>query len=73
MGLIACFMLPMVCHVPLVMQSPLDWVMHPESMLQISVSTNALWRGCRILRFSLFPGARRQTDGARTISLRSAR
>jgi fatty-acyl-CoA synthase len=35
MGLIACFMLPMVCHVPLVMQSPLDWVMHPESMLQI--------------------------------------
>jgi acyl-CoA synthetase (AMP-forming)/AMP-acid ligase II len=35
MGLIACFMLPMVCHVPVVMQSPLDWVMHPESMLQI--------------------------------------
>ena len=35
MGLIACFMLPLVCHVPLVMQSPLDWVMHPETMLQI--------------------------------------
>ena len=35
MGLIACFMLPMVCHLPLVMQSPLDWVMHPETMLQI--------------------------------------
>jgi fatty-acyl-CoA synthase len=35
MGLIACFMLPMVCHVPIVMQSPLDWVMHPEMMLQI--------------------------------------
>jgi fatty-acyl-CoA synthase len=35
MGLIACFMLPMVYHVPLVMQSPLDWVMRPESMLQI--------------------------------------
>jgi fatty-acyl-CoA synthase len=35
MGLIACFMLPMVCHVPLVMQSPLDWVLQPESMLQI--------------------------------------
>jgi len=34
MGLIACFMLPMVCHVPLVMQSPLDWVMQPETMLQ---------------------------------------
>ncbi len=35
MGLIACFMLPMVCHLPIVMQSPLDWVMHPETMLQI--------------------------------------
>lgn len=35
MGLIACFMLPMVCHLPVVMQSPLDWVMHPETMLQI--------------------------------------
>lgn len=35
MGLIACFMLPMVCHVPLVMQSPIEWVMQPESLLQI--------------------------------------
>ena len=35
MGLIACFMLPMACHIPLVMQSPLDWVMHPETMLQV--------------------------------------
>ena len=35
MGLIACFMLPMVFHIPIVMQSPLDWVMHPETMLQI--------------------------------------
>jgi fatty-acyl-CoA synthase len=35
MGLIACFMLPMACHIPVVMQSPLDWVMHPETMLQI--------------------------------------
>ena len=35
MGLIACFMLPMVCHLPVVMQSPLAWVMHPETMLQI--------------------------------------
>ena len=35
MGLIACFILPMVCHVRVVMQSPVDWVMHPETMLQI--------------------------------------
>jgi acyl-CoA synthetase (AMP-forming)/AMP-acid ligase II len=35
MGLIACFILPMVCHLHVVMQSPLDWVMHPDSMLQV--------------------------------------
>ena len=35
MGLIACFILPMVCHLPVVMQSPIDWVMRPETMLQI--------------------------------------
>jgi fatty-acyl-CoA synthase len=35
MGLIACFMLPMVYHLPVVMQSPLDWVMYPETMLQV--------------------------------------
>jgi len=35
MGLIACFMMPMVYHVPVVMQSPLDWVMQPETMLQV--------------------------------------
>ncbi len=35
MGLIACFILPMVYHLPVVMQSPLEWVMQPESLLQI--------------------------------------
>ncbi len=35
MGLIASFMLPMVCHLKVVMQSPIDWVMRPETMLQI--------------------------------------
>jgi fatty-acyl-CoA synthase len=35
MGLIACFMLPMTYHIPVVMQSPIDWVMHPETMLEI--------------------------------------
>src|SRR5439155_15030396 len=35
MGLIACFMLPMVCHLSLVMQSPTDWVMQPVTMLEL--------------------------------------
>jgi acyl-CoA synthetase (AMP-forming)/AMP-acid ligase II len=33
MGLIAGFLLPMVYHLPLVMQSPLEWVMRPQNML----------------------------------------
>ncbi|HLK33254.1 MAG TPA: AMP-binding protein [Terriglobales bacterium] len=35
MGLIACFMLPMVAHVPVVMQSPTSWVMQPATMLRL--------------------------------------
>lgn len=35
MGLIACFILPLVCHIPVVMQPPIDWVMHPETLLQV--------------------------------------
>jgi len=35
MGLIACFMLPMVYHLPVIMQSPTDWVMQPVTMLQL--------------------------------------
>src|SRR5712692_2484031 len=33
MGLIGCFMLPMACHLPVVMQSPTDWVLQPATML----------------------------------------
>jgi fatty-acyl-CoA synthase len=35
MGLIACFMLPLAYHVPVVIQSPMDWVMHPDTLLQV--------------------------------------
>jgi acyl-CoA synthetase (AMP-forming)/AMP-acid ligase II len=35
MGLIACFILPMVYHLHLVMQSPTDWVMQPQSMVHL--------------------------------------
>ena len=35
MGLVACFMLPLVWHLPVVMQSPIDWVMQPASMLEL--------------------------------------
>jgi acyl-CoA synthetase (AMP-forming)/AMP-acid ligase II len=35
MGLVACFMLPMVCHLPVIMQSPTEWVQRPETMLKL--------------------------------------
>jgi PAS domain S-box-containing protein len=35
MGLIACFMLPLVYHLPVVMQSPTTWVLRPETMLRL--------------------------------------
>jgi fatty-acyl-CoA synthase len=35
MGLVACFVLPMVYHLHLVMQSPTDWVMRPDNMLHL--------------------------------------
>ena len=35
MGLIACFMLPLVYHLPVVMQSPVEWVVRPGTMLQL--------------------------------------
>jgi len=35
MGLIACFMLPMVCHLSVVMQAPGEWVQRPETMLKL--------------------------------------
>jgi fatty-acyl-CoA synthase len=35
MGLIACFMLPLACHLPVVMQAPTDWVMQPRTMLEL--------------------------------------
>jgi fatty-acyl-CoA synthase len=35
MGLLACFLLPLVCHLPIVMQSPVDWVLQPGTMLKL--------------------------------------
>jgi acyl-CoA synthetase (AMP-forming)/AMP-acid ligase II len=35
MGLVACFMLPLVYHLPIVMQSPMEWVVHPGSMMRL--------------------------------------
>jgi fatty-acyl-CoA synthase len=34
MGLIACFILPLACGVPLVMMSPFDWIANPTMLLR---------------------------------------
>ncbi len=34
MGLIACFIMPLMCGVPLVLMSPFDWVRAPAKLLQ---------------------------------------
>ena len=38
MGLIACFILPLGCHLHVVMESPTDWVLRPGSMLQLATA-----------------------------------
>jgi len=35
MGLIACFILPLVAHLPVAMESPTDWVLWPVSFLKL--------------------------------------
>jgi fatty-acyl-CoA synthase len=35
MGLIACFVLPLVAHLRVIMQSPTDWVLRPASFLRL--------------------------------------
>jgi fatty-acyl-CoA synthase len=35
MGLIACFVMPMVCHLSVIMQSPAEWVNRPDTMLRL--------------------------------------
>jgi acyl-CoA synthetase (AMP-forming)/AMP-acid ligase II len=35
MGLITSFILPLVYHLPVVMESPVDWVIRPATMLQL--------------------------------------
>ena len=61
MGLVACFILPMAAHLPVVMQSPTDWVIQPGRMLDIITShrSTLAW----VPNFALQFIARRVRDG----------
>ena len=67
MGLIACFMLPLVCHVPVVMQSPIDWVMQPESMLQVVTECNCTLAWMPNFAFQFIP---RRTPASGRVEVR---
>jgi acyl-CoA synthetase (AMP-forming)/AMP-acid ligase II len=64
MGLIAAFMLPMISHIPVVMQSPLDWVMQPESMLQVVSEYKCTLAWMPNFAFQFVPRRRRQSRWA---------
>ena len=64
MGLIACFMLPMVCHLPVIMQSPAEWVVRPESMLKLMHHHRCTLAWLPNFAFQFV--ARRTSDEART-------
>ena len=63
MGLIACFMLPMVCHTEVVMQPPLDWVMQPATMLRIITEHKCTLAWMPNFAFQFVPRRIRPEDG----------
>jgi fatty-acyl-CoA synthase len=72
MGLIACFVLPMVLHIQVVMQAPTDWVLSPASMLHLATEYKCTL--CWIPNFAFQLMARRVTAEDRTaIDLSSMR
>ena len=68
MGLIACFILPMVCHIPVAMQSPIEWVMQPETMLEVITGQRSTLAWMPNFAFQFIP---RRTRGESAIALRS--
>ena len=73
MGLIACFMLPLAFHLPVVMQSPADWVMQPLTMLRLISDYNCTlaWIPNFTLQFLARRAHRNDRDGFDLSSLRA--
>jgi acyl-CoA synthetase (AMP-forming)/AMP-acid ligase II len=64
MGLIACFMLPMVCHLSVVMQAPGEWVQRPETMLKLIHDYRCTMTWLPNFAFQFVP--RRTPEGSRS-------
>ena len=65
MGLIACFMLPMVCHIPVAMQSPIAWVMQPETMLEVITEQRSTLAWMPNFAFQFIPRRTRENRRSR--------
>jgi fatty-acyl-CoA synthase len=65
MGLIACFMLPMVCHLPVAMQSPIEWVMQPETMLEVITEQRSTLAWMPNFAFQFIPRRTRENRRSR--------
>lgn len=72
MGLIACFVLPLACHLHVVMESPTDWVLRPGSLLRLATEFNGTL--CWLPNFAFQFMARRVSDDEkRALDLSSLR
>src|SRR5262249_17851235 len=72
MGLIACFILPLVGHLPFVMQSPTDWVLWPVSFLEMAHAHRSTL--CWLPNFAYqFMARRVHEDDRRQLDLSSLR
>jgi acyl-CoA synthetase (AMP-forming)/AMP-acid ligase II len=65
MGLIACFILPMVCHLPVAMQSPIEWVMQPETMLGVITEQRSTLAWMPNFAFQFIPRRTRESRRSR--------
>src|SRR5439155_6088090 len=72
MGLIACFILPLVSHIQVVTESPSDWVLQPVSMLRLATTHKCTL--CWLPNFALqFMARRVPRDQRQNIDLSSMR
>jgi fatty-acyl-CoA synthase len=72
MGLITSFVLPLVYHLPVVMQSPTDWVMQPGTMLELITENQSTLAWVPNFALQLLARRVRQEDRA-GFNLRSLR
>jgi fatty-acyl-CoA synthase len=54
MGLIACYLMPLMCGVPFLQMDPFDWLLSPDSLLQTIEEQKQQYVSYRILPVMYF-------------------